>query len=103
MFALQEWSNQILRWYLLERQSAYRDAELIVATFDGNKLRSFMSVGLFEKIPARTVSTTISVNERNNMLYIRSETNRDIKYPLDQENIIVTEFEVDADGGINEL
>lgn len=103
LFGQQEWSNMVLRWYLLERQSAYRDAEVIVATFDGNKLRSFRSVGLFEKIPARSVSTTITVNERNNVLFIRSETNRDIEYPLDQENIIVTEFEVDADGGINEL
>lgn len=103
MFAQQKWSNQVLRWYILERQSAYRDAEVIVATFDGNRLRSFMSVGFFEKIPARTVSTTISVNQRDDMLYIRSETNRNIKYPLDQENTIITDYEIDANGGINEL
>jgi hypothetical protein len=43
------------------------------------------------------------VNSKGSVIFIRSETIRDIKYPLEQKNTITTEYEIDADGGINEL
>ena len=92
-----------MRWYLLEYQSAYRDAEVITATFSGRELRSFKTVGIYEQIPARSIQTKISVNRKGNSIIIKSETIRDIKYPLEQKNTITTEYEIDASGGINEL
>lgn len=94
---------QMVRWFLLEYPSAYRDAEVIVATFSGKELRSFDTVGIYEQIPARSIQTDISVNSKENSIFIRSETIRDIKYPLEQKNTITTEYEIDANGGINEL
>lgn len=92
-----------VRWFLLENESAYRDAEIIVATFSKNKLRSFSTVGMYEKIPAHNIQTNITVNNKGNMMVIRSETIRDIKYPLEQKNTITAEYEINANGGINEL
>lgn len=92
-----------LGWFVIEYQSAYRDAKIVVATFDGRQIRSFRTVGAFEKVPAREISTMVSVNEKNGVFYIQSETNRNIKYPLKQENTIVTEYRIDESGGITEL
>ncbi|MEL7834821.1 hypothetical protein [Fodinibius sp. Rm-B-1B1-1] len=102
-FGKQQWQNHFLGWFLIEYQSAYRDAEIVVATFHGGQLRSFQTVGVFEKVPAREISTIISISEKNGALYIKSETNRNIKYPLKQENTIVVEYRIDDSGGISEL
>ena len=91
-----------IRWFLLEHPSAYRNAEVIVATFSGKKLRSFSTVGVYEKIPAHNIQTNITVNSKGNTVFIRSETIRDINYPLEQKNTITADYEIDADGGINE-
>lgn len=103
LVGVQSYGSQAVRWFLLENQSAYRDAEVIIATFNGKEMRSFKTVGIFEQIPARSINTDISVKRRGNTIFIQSETIRDIKYPLEQKNIITTEYEIDADGGINEL
>jgi hypothetical protein len=100
---VQSFGTQTVRWFLLENQSAYRDAEVITATFSGKELRSFDTVGIYEQIPARSIHTDISVNSKGSVIFIRSETIRDIKYPLEQKNTITTEYEIDAEGGINEL
>lgn len=103
LLAEQSLYQQTIRWYLLEPQSAYRDAEVIVATFNDNKLRSFTIVGMYEKIPAHNIQTKIRVNRKGNTMAIRSETIRDIKYPLEQKNTITANYEINASGGINEL
>ena len=100
---VQSYGTQTVRWYLLEHQSAYRDAEVITATFSGKELRSFKTVGIYEQIPARSIQTEISVNRKGNSIFIKSEIIRDIKYPLEQKNTITTVYEIDAKGGINEL
>ena len=99
----QDRPNITIGWFLVEYQSAYRDAEIIVATFVDEQIRSFQTVGLFEKVPAREINTTVSVDWKGDGIYIRSETNRDINYPLDQENSIVASYKIDANGGISEL
>jgi hypothetical protein len=94
----------LVRWFLLEHQSAYRDAEIVVATFMDGELRSFTTVGMYEKIPAHNIGTKISVDGKGeNTILIRSETIRDIKYPLEQKNTITAEYEINSEGGINEL
>jgi hypothetical protein len=100
---VQSFGTQTVRWFLLEHQSAYRDAEVITATFSGNELRSFNTVGIYEQIPARSIHTNISVDNKGNMIFIRSETIRDIKYPLEQKNTITTEYEIVPNGSISEL
>lgn len=94
----------LVRWFLLKHQSAYRDAEIVVATFMDRELRSFNTVGMYEKIPAHNIRTKISVDGKGeNKMLIRSETIRDIKYPLEQKNTITAEYEINSEGGINEL
>lgn len=103
LVGIQSLEQQTVRWFLLEHPSAYRDAEVIVATFSGKELRSFNTVGIYEQIPARSIQTDITVNSRGSNIFIRSKTIRDIKYPLEQKNTITAEYEIDAEGGINEL
>lgn len=94
---------QTVRWFLLENQSAYRNAEVIVATFNNEQLRSFTTVGMYEKIPAHNIRTNITVNSKGNTMLIRSETIRNIKYPVEQKNTITAEYTINAKGRINEL
>ncbi|NIT59293.1 MAG: hypothetical protein GWN00_24640 [Aliifodinibius sp.] len=94
----------LVRWYLLEHQSAYRDAEIVVATFMDGELRSFNTVGMYEKIPAHNIRTKILVDGKGeDTILIRTETIRDIKYPIEQKNTITAEYEINSEGGINEL
>lgn len=103
LVAEQTLEAQTVRWFLLDYQSVYTNAEVIVATFSDNELRSFSTVGMYEKIPAQNIQTTITVNGEGNSMLIRSETIRDIKYPMEQKNTITAEYEINAKGSINEL
>ncbi|PAU95636.1 hypothetical protein CK503_00805 [Aliifodinibius salipaludis] len=103
LVAEQTLEAQTVRWFLLDYQSVYTNAEVIVATFSDNELRSFSTVGMYEKIPAHNIQTTITVNGEGNSMLIRSETIRDIKYPVEQKNTITVEYKINAKGSINEL
>ncbi len=99
----QQLQAQTVRWFLVDYQSAYTNAEVVVATFSGNELRSFTTVGMYEKIPAHNIQTNIRVKSEGNTMLIRSETIRDIQYPLEQKNIITSDYKINSDGSINEL
>ncbi|MGM0547067.1 MAG: hypothetical protein ACQEST_10125 [Bacteroidota bacterium] len=92
-----------LQLVLLEHQTVYRDDELIAVTFAGNELRSFQTVAIYQKNPAREISTQLSMQQGDNGIQINTETTRNIQYPIDQNNTIETVYEVDTKGGIHEL
>lgn len=95
--------NQTIRWIVLERQSAYRDQELLVSTYRDSELRSFNTVGIFKKNPSEEISTEIEVRNKGNTLYVISRTTRNIIYPIEQENVVTAEYQINADGSIREL
>lgn len=95
--------DQIIRWILLERQTAYRDQELFVTTFKDGELRSFNTVGIYKENPSEDIKTEIRVRNKGNVLYVTSRTNRHLLYPIDQQNAVTTEYQIDTDGGIREL
>lgn len=92
-----------LQLVLLERQTVYRDDELIAVTVDGEELRSFQTVGIYQKNPTREITTELTLQQNGSGIRINTVTSRNIQYPIDQENSIETVYEVDAKGGIREL
>lgn len=95
--------DQTIRWILLERQTAYRDQELFATTFQGGELRSFNTVGIYKENPSEDIKTEIRVRNKGNVLHVTSRTNRHLLYPIDQQNAVTTEYQIDTDGGIREL
>lgn len=95
--------NQTIRWVVLDRQTAYRDQELMATTFREGDLQSFNTVAVYKKNPSEEIFTEVQVRNKNNTLHVTSRTTRNILYPIEQENIITTEYQIDADGSIREL
>lgn len=95
--------NKIIRWILLDRQTAYRDQELLAVTFSGNDLRSFNTIGVYKENPSEDIKTEIQVRNKENILHVTSRTNRNLLYPIDQQNTITTMYQINADGDIREL
>lgn len=89
-------------WVLVDWQSVYTDQEVIIATFQGEKLLSFKTVGTYQKNVTRDVSSKMQARMNGDMIRITSETDRDIKYPIDQNNTIISEYTIDAQGAIRE-
>lgn len=94
--------KQTIRWVLLERETAYRDQELLVAVFMDKKLKGLKTVGIFQQNPSRKITSEISIRG-NEKLRITSRTIRDLLYPIDQKNVIKTEYTVSSEGIIREL
>lgn len=95
--------NQKIRWVLLERETAYRDQEVMAVTFQDDELRSFKTVGIFRKNPSEKISSKIQARSQADEVRIISLTSRDIFYPIEQTNKITTEYRVSASGNIREL
>lgn len=98
-----QFREQTIRWILLERQTAYRDQELLITTFRENNLQSFNTVGVFKKNPSEEILTEIQVRNKDNNVHVSSRTIRNIFYPIEQENTITTDYIIDTDGSIREL
>lgn len=95
--------DQKIRWVLIERETAYRDQEVVAATFRDGELRSFKTVGVFRKNPSEKISSEIQTRNDGNEIRIVSRTSRNIFYPIEQNNLITTEYKVSASGDIREL
>jgi hypothetical protein len=96
-------SNCQIRWILLNRQTAYRDQELVAVVFQGQELKSFKTLGVYKKNLSREALSRISVSKRAGKVRILSKTDRNIIYPIEQTNIITAEYEIDAQGVIRQL
>lgn len=95
--------NQIIRWIVLDRQTAYRDQELLATTFREGDLQSVNTVGVYKKNPSEEILTEVQVQNKNSTIHVTSRTTRNILYPIEQKNIITTEYQIDTDGSIREL
>lgn len=95
--------NQTIRWILLERQTAYRDQELFATTFRDGRLLGFITVGVYKENPSENIKTEIRVRNKGDILHVTSRTHRNLLYPIDQQNAVTTEYQIDADGSIREL
>lgn len=95
--------NQTIRWVLFERQTAYQDQELYATTFREGKLQSFLTVGVYKENPSESIKTEIRVRKKDNSLYLASRTDRNLLYPIDQQNTVTTEYLIGADGSIRKL
>lgn len=85
-------------WILRSRTSIYRDQELFVTTYGDQGLLSAESIGVFRKNLKEKVSTDIKVSSRDNELTIETVENREIRYPLEQNNTIETVYNIDEQG-----
>lgn len=97
-----DWKDIIIRWILIQKESVYTDAELVAATYRGDTLLSFQTVGIFRQNLQQQFSTNITVVEEDDHLLIQAVMDRGIKYPFEQNNIIETVFEIDTAGEIAE-
>jgi hypothetical protein len=88
---------------VLDRQRAYRDDELIVAVFEDKSLKSFQSIGTFKKNPSEEILSNIEGEITGASFRIQVRTNRNIFYPIEQQNITQAELEINAEGKIREL
>lgn len=93
-------SGYTLRWILVAQKTAYQDQELIASTFSDGELRSFTTVGVFKKNLSERITSNIRVQSQDGGIRITSTTNRDIIYPIEQANTIVSEYVIDEAGNI---
>jgi hypothetical protein len=103
MLGESRFQNQAIRWILLDRQTAYRDQELLAAAFYEDELRSFNIVGIYKENPSESIMTEVRVRNKGNTLHVTSRTTRDIFYPIDQKNTITSEYEISSNGSIRKL
>lgn len=93
-------SNLLIRLILLDRETVYRDQEIIAVTFIDGELRSFRTVGVFQKNLSKQVTSKILLQNESNEILITTRTNRNILYPIEQNNTVLTEYKIDLKGGI---
>jgi hypothetical protein len=94
--------NLDIKWMIRIRESIYRDWELLAATYEGEQLLNFQSIGNYRDNLKEHIFSNIEVNRRGNALMITANTERDIEYPIEQLNTEYKEFRIDRDGMITE-
>lgn len=87
-------------WILRSRISMYQDQELFIATYEDEELHSAESIGAYRENLKEKISTDIEVSPKNRQLVIAAVENRDIKYPIEQNNSIENIYYVTSRGGI---
>lgn len=96
-----EFGNVTIRWIKLNKQTGYKDIELWAATYQGDSLISFKSIGVFQDNLSKDVTTNITINNHGGYLSISSSMKRGIKYPFEYDNVIESSFRIDTLGTIN--
>ena len=91
-----------IRWILVEKESVYRDWELLAVTHRDTVLTGFKSLALFRKNLSQEIATEIKVSRTGQLAYISTTTQRTVNYPIEQENAVKAEYEVDSLGVIRE-
>ncbi len=91
-----------IKWIIRTRESMYRDWELISATYEGDQLLNFQTIGNYRDNLKEYIFTNIEVIRGGSALMITANTERDIEYPIEQHNTEYKEFRIDADGMITE-
>lgn len=88
-------------WLLRSRVSMYRDQELFAATYSDQELLNAESIGVYRKNLKEKIYTDIEVNSTGSELVIATIENRDIKYPIEQNNSIENSYSIDSEGVIH--
>ncbi len=89
-----------IRWILLEKESVYKDLELLAVTHRDTTLAGVQTVGTFKKNLSQNISTDIRVSQKGEFIYITSYTDRSLKYPFTYDNIIESAYKIDSLGVI---
>ncbi|WP_138429544.1 hypothetical protein [Fodinibius saliphilus] len=89
-----------IRWIILERASVYENLELLVVTHKEDKVLDFQVVGNFRKNLSQKISTDIRVSQKGDFVYITSVSDRNLKYPIEQEQIVENKYLIGRKGQI---
>lgn len=103
LLAKTEFGKFNLGWVLFERQRAYREDELLVTIFQNEELQNFQTVGVFKKNPSEEIFSVIKGRSEEGSFRIEVQTNRNILYPIDQQNIVRAAYQINKAGEIREL
>jgi|GEM_PF-5894110 len=77
--------------------------QLVAVTFRENHLFDKKVIGLYKKSITKRVSTDVSVSIDGEILKVVSKMNRNIEYPIKQENTVSAQYEIDGRGHIREI
>lgn len=91
-----------IRWILVEKESVYKDWELLAVTHRDTVLTGFKSLALFRKNLSQEIATEIKVSTSGEIAYISTLTERSTNYPIQQENAVKAEYVIDSRGLIRE-
>ncbi len=91
-----------IRWMILEKESIYEDQQLLAVAYKDTELSDFKIIGKFKKNLSQKISSDIQVSQRGKLVYIYTKMRRDIMYPIEQKNIVETNYLINRSGDIRE-
>jgi len=92
--------KQRIGWVLVDFNTSYQDQRLVIALFENDQLQSFGTVGTYKTNLAEDISSEIVVNRSSGQLRISTKTLRQIRYPIEQQNTIEKEYQIDTNGNL---
>lgn len=90
----------LIRWMVMKKRSVYEDFEFLAVTYRDSSLVDFHSIGEFRENLSQDISTVVQVSHKGDFIYISSIVNRNINYPIEQENIVKSTYRIDSAGAI---
>lgn len=100
VLAQTSFENINILWVLRSKISMYQDQELFIATYEDKELLSAENVGAYRENLKEKISTDIEVSPKDRELMIAAVENRNIKYPIEQNNSIENVYYVTYRGRI---
>ncbi|MDZ7680571.1 MAG: hypothetical protein U5J63_02390 [Fodinibius sp.] len=95
--------HHLVRWILIDYKTSYRDQRLVLSAFRDGELRSFRTIGVYKKNLSEYIRSYISAEATANGMIVSTETKRSIQYPIEQDNMVQTNYNIDEQGGITEF
>lgn len=95
-----QYNDLLIRWILISSSSFYTNQRLVAAVYKDDELFSAQGIGIFRDNLARNETTDISIQDVDGQLLIISTLNRDIKYPMKLNDVLVTRYVISKDGKI---
>ncbi|NGP87023.1 hypothetical protein [Fodinibius halophilus] len=90
-----------IRWVLLQRETVYKNIELLAVTHKGTTMLDFQKVGKFRKNLSQNISTDIRVSQKGDFVYITSVSERNLIYPIEQQQVITNGYIVNRNGKVS--
>lgn len=95
-----QYNDLLIRWILISSSSFYKNQRLVAAVYKDDELFSAQGIGIFRDNLARNETTDISIQHVDGQLLITSILNRDIKYPMKLNDVLVSRYVISKDGNI---